>query len=220
MSVSDSGCFPGLGFLCRALCVWPLLVGVPALLEAREWQGAGARGCVGRTWAGRAACLFLMSSLTQRGGHLCCWPYTKQASRGENRSNPHLTLEGWCLIRLKLLGQVSQEHRLVEIALADALWVSSVADLAGVLVIKGVKLTARSLSFAMSDSKGSSLPNHHLFLWKEEDSYTDIEGWDDLVSLSSFHSPNSVPSAVLHGHTDSLPQFPLYYRVLMLSGML
>lgn len=97
------------------------------------------------------------------------------ASRGENRSNPHLTLKGWCLIRLQLPGQVSQEHRLVEIALADVLWVSSVADLSGVFAMKGVKLTARSLSFAISDSKGSSVPNHQPFLWKEKDSYTAIE---------------------------------------------
>lgn len=86
--------------------------------------------------------------------------------------------------------------------------------------MKGVKLTARSLSFAISDSKGSSLPNHHPFLWKGKDSYIAIEDQNDLVSFSSLPSPNSIPFAVLHGHTDSLPQFPLYYRVLMLSGML
>lgn len=164
MTLSDSGCFPGLEFLCWALCVWPWLVGVPALLGEGKWQGAGARGCVGRAWAGSAVCLLSLPSLTQRGGRLCCWPYTKCGFRGENRSNPHLTLKDWCIIRLQLPGQVSQEHRLVEIALVDVLWVSSVAALSGVFIMKGVKLTARSLSFAVSDSKGSSLPNHHPFL--------------------------------------------------------
>lgn len=184
MTLSDSGCFPGLEFLCWALCVWPWLVGVPALLGEGKWQGADARGCVGRAWAGSAVCLLSLPSLTQRGGRLCCWPYTKCGFRGENRSNPHLTLKDWCLIRLQLPGQVSQEHRLVEIALVDVLWVSSVAALSGVFIMKGVKLTARSLSFAVSDSKGSSLPNHHPFLWKER--FLHCYRWLEWFGLTLF----------------------------------
>lgn len=107
----------------------------------------------------------------------------------------------------------------MEIALVDVLWVGSVAALSGVFVMKGVKLTAKSLSFAISDSTGSSLPSHHPFLWKGKDSYTAVKDWDDLVSLFSLPSPNSIPFAVLQGYTDSLPQLPLYYRALMLSGM-
>lgn len=201
-------------------CVWPLLVGVTALLGARKWEGAGARGWVGRIWAGSAACLLSLPSLTQRGDASAARVTQNVTSRGENRSDPHLILKGWCLISLQLPVQVGQEHRLVEIALVDVLWVSSMAALSGVFVMKGVKLTARSLSFAVPHSKGSSLPNHHPFLWKEKDSSTAIEHEDNLVSHSSLPSPNSVLFAVLYGHTDSLPQFPLYYRGLMFSGMI
>ena len=173
------------GFLCRG----PTCVALgcrrygPAVSREDGKGQAGAWGWVGRT-LGWKCCLPYLTAVSNPVRGMPASPPSSQssaasvtpnvASRGENLSNLDLTLKGLYLIRLQLPVQVSQEHRLVQTACVDVLWVSSVSTLSGIFVMTGVKLTVRSSSFTVPDSEGSSLPNP--FLWK-----TLTPLWDTII---------------------------------------
>lgn len=165
------------GFLCQGpTCVALGCQHYSHTVSRKDGKGhAGVWGWVGRT-LGWKCCLPSLTALPNPvSGMPVSHPSSQSsaasvmqnvASRGENLSSLDLTIKGLYLIRLQVPVQVSQEQRSVQTACVDILWVSSVSTLSGVFVMKGVKLTVRSSSFTVPDSEGSSLPNHHPFLWK------------------------------------------------------